>query len=399
MTSSRHNPETWHPETRAVHVAAPELAGSTPLSVPIYQTSTYAFADPDVMADAMTRPDGSFNYSRLGNPTVRALENAIADLEGGVAAIATSAGMGAINAVLLSLARSGDHVIAQRCLYGGSHAALRHLAEHFGVQVTLVTGDDADEVRSALRPESKLLYLETVANPMTQVADVPALSAVAKSAGLLTVVDNTFASPILCRPIEHGADVVVHSSTKYIAGHSDVLGGVAVFADRDVHRRVWKYASELGVTADPFAAWLTIRGLATLPLRMAKQCENAEALASRLAAHQAVSAVHWPGLVSHPGHELASKMLSGFGGLLAFDLRGGRDAGREFVGRLRLATLAASLGGVETLVLHPASTSHRQLDAAGLQAAGIGDGTIRVAVGIEHADDLWADFVQALPAA
>jgi cystathionine beta-lyase/cystathionine gamma-synthase len=395
MTSAP-NPATLHADTRAVHVRAPELDGSQPVSVPIYQTTTFAFSDPDLMADGMTRPDGAYNYSRLGNPTVRALETAIADLEGGVGALATSAGLGAINAVLFALAGTGDHVIASHSLYGGTHATLRDLADRFGVAVTHVAGDDASEVRAALRPETRMLYLETIANPMTQVADLPTLAAVSREAGLITVVDNTFATPLLCRPIEYGVDVVVHSTTKYIAGHSDVTGGVAVFADDDLRRRVWKHAIEMGVSADPFASWLTIRGLATLPLRLRKQCDNAGILAERLSQHAAVEAVHWPGLASHPHHALANKILGCYGGLLAFDVKGGRDAGQAFVGRLRLAKLAASLGGTATLVLHAASTSHRQLDAAALAAAGIGAGTIRVAVGIEHAEDLWSDFNQAL---
>lgn len=389
-------PSPLHPDTRAVHVEPPAMPGSTPVGVPIYQTSTFALSNPDLMAEAMTRADGAFNYSRLGNPTVRALEAALADLEGGAAALVTSAGMGAINAVLLSLLRAGDHVIAQSCVYGGTFAMLRHLHERFGVEVTYVGGDDVEEVRRAMRPATRLLYLETIANPMTQVADLPVVIPVARDAGVTVVVDNTFASPVLCRPLEYGADIVVHSTTKYIGGHSDVTGGVAIFARADDHQAVWKQASELGVTADPIAAWLTIRGLATLSLRVRRQCENAEFLVHRLVEHRAVSAVHWPGLDSHPNHAVATKVLAGYGGVFSFDLTGGREAGRRFVTELRLARLAASLGGTVTLVLHPASTTHRQLGPDELRAAGIGEGTIRVAVGIEHADDLWADIAQAL---
>jgi cystathionine beta-lyase/cystathionine gamma-synthase len=385
-----------HPETRAAHVTAPSPVHGEPLSVPIFQTTTYAFDDPDVIAEAMTRPDTGYTYTRYSNPTVRALEMAVADLEGGVAALATSSGMGAINAVLIGLVRTGDHVVAQRCLYGGSYATLTHLQEDFGVEVTFVGGADVAEVREALRPNTRVLYLETIANPMTQVADIPVLAAAARLAGTVTVVDNTFASPVLCRPIEHGADIVIHSTTKYLGGHSDVTGGIAVFADEALYRSQWKRFIELGVTADPFAAWLTLRGLATLTLRMRQQCENAHYLTSRLADHPAVSAVHWPGMADHPSVELAERLLSDAGGVFSFDLAGGRDAGRDFVRRVRLAKLAASLGGTETLVLHPASTSHRQLSAAALTDAGIGEGTIRVAVGIEHPGDIWADFSQAL---
>ncbi len=385
-----------HPETRAVHVSVPMPVRGEPLSVPIFQTTTYAFDDPDLIAEAMTRPDAGYTYTRYGNPTVRALEAAVAELEGGTAALATSSGMGAINSILMGLVRTGDHVVAQRCLYGGSYATLNHLRDDFGVDVTFVGGADPAEIRAALRPRTRLLYLETIANPMTQVADIPALAALAKAGGVVTVVDNTFASPVLCRPIEHGADIVIHSTTKYLGGHSDVTGGIAVFADEALYRSLWTRFIEFGVTADPFAAWLTLRGLATLTLRVRQQCENAHYLTSRLADHPAVSAVHWPGLPDHPNVDLADRILSDAGGVFSFDLARGREAGREFVRRVRLAKLAASLGGTETLVLHPASTSHRMLSAVELKEAEIGAGTIRVAVGIEHPADVWSDFDQAL---
>ncbi|GII83823.1 methionine gamma-lyase [Sphaerisporangium siamense] len=385
-----------HPDTRAVHVPRPSLDGSTPIATPIYQTSGFAFDDPAVFADGMTRPDGAFVYGRLTNPTVRALEDAVAGLEGGVAAVAAGSGMGAVNCVLLGLLSPGDHVIAQRALYGGTASMIADLAHRFGVEVTYVGQDDPAAVRAAVRPRTRLLYLETIANPMTQVADLPAMCAAAREAGLVTVVDNTFASPVLCRPLEHGADVVVHSVTKYLSGHSDVLGGVAVFADQALHRKVWSFAIELGATLDPFAAWLTLRGIQTLHLRMARHCENTRVLATRLDEHPAVTAVHWPGLPSHPSHALAAKLLPDFGGVFSFDLAGGRAAGERFMAALGLALLAPSLGGVETLVLHPATTSHRAQTPEELARSGIGEGTVRVAVGIEHAEDLWADFTQAL---
>jgi methionine-gamma-lyase len=387
---------TQQPATIAVHVTAPDLPHSRSISVPIYQASNFAFDDPDALADALERPDGEFVYSRYANPTIRALETTVATLEGGAAAVATASGMGAINSVLLSLVQSGDHVIAQRCVYGGTFATLADLAARFGVEVTYVSGRDPAEVTAALRPNSKLLYLETIANPMTQVADIPAFTAVAKQAGLLTVVDNTFASPILCRPIEHGADVVLHSATKYLGGHSDVTGGILVFADAALFRKVWYHAMEIGASADPFAAWLTIRGIQTLPLRMREHSANAGQLADRLAGHPAISAVYWPGRADHPDHEVAKRLLDGSGGMVAFDLAGGREAGFTLGKRVRLVKLAASLGGVQSNLMHPASTSHRQLDAEQLRAAGIGEGTVRLSVGIEDVEDLWRDLDQAL---
>jgi methionine-gamma-lyase len=385
-----------HPETRAVHVGVPDVAGARPLAVPLYQTSGFAFDDPDLFTESLSRPDGPFGYTRHSNPTVRVLEDAIADLEGGCAGLATSSGMAAINTVLLGLLRPGDHIIAQRRVYGGTVSVFASLAERCGVEVSYVGGDDPAEVKAALRPSSKILYLETISNPTVSVSDLPAMITEGRAGGLLSVVDNTFASPLLCQPLHHGADIVIHSTTKYLAGHSDVTGGIAVFADAELHRRTWKYAVELGTTADPFAAWLTLRGLRTLPLRMQRHCDNAEYLAQRFASHAKIEKVYWPGLSSDPSHTVAKRLLRGYGGVLAIDLVGGRDAGRAFIIAIRLAALAPSLGGVETLVLHPASTSHRQLDAAALAAAGIGEGTVRVAVGLEHPADLWADFEQAL---
>jgi cystathionine beta-lyase/cystathionine gamma-synthase len=386
-----------HPETRTVHLPVTEPVGSKPLGVPIYQQHQFVFDSADDLAAAFDGPDQAFFYSRLGNPTVRALESAVADLEGGVGALAFASGMGAINAVLRTVVGSGDHVIAQRCLYGGTYATLHDLAERWGVEVTLVSGNDVAEVRDALRPNTKLLYLETIANPTTQVVDLPALIA-AVGEGVISVVDNTFASPLLCRPLEHGADIVVHSATKFLGGHGDILGGVAIFGSAELRRRTWDQAIEMGASADPFAAWLTLRGIQTLGLRLERQCSNGFFLAERLAEHPATTRVYYPGHPSHPGYEIAQRLLTGGagGGVLAFDIAGGREAGRTFTEAVRLAKLTPSLGNVQTLVLHPASTSHRQLDAEALAAADIGEGTVRVAVGIEHPDDLWADFEQAL---
>ncbi|RSS43549.1 aminotransferase class I/II-fold pyridoxal phosphate-dependent enzyme [Streptomyces sp. WAC07061] len=383
--------------TRAVHVAHElEVPASRPLSVPLVQSSAFAFDSADELARAMAGPDGDYVYSRRGNPTVRALERTLAGLEGGASAIAFASGMGAISGVLLALLRPGDQVIAQRCLYGGTYAALSDLKERYGVRVDHIGGDDAREFEALAGPRTRLLVLETIANPTGQVPDLPGLLAAARRLGVTSAVDNSLASPVLCRPIEHGADIVLHSTTKYLAGHSDVLGGAAVFADDALRREVWPRTVELGASADPFAVWLTLRGIATLPLRMREHCANAGVLAQRLAAHPAVAAVHWPWRGTHPSYAMARKVLSGGGGLLSFDLRGGREAGRAFVEGVRLARLALSLGGVETLVTHPASTSHRELDEGALARAGIGPGLVRMSVGIEDPEDLWQDVEQAL---
>jgi cystathionine beta-lyase/cystathionine gamma-synthase len=389
---------TLHPETRAIHPAVPDLGPSRPVSVPIYQTSTFAFADAAACAAALDDPAAGYAYSRYRNPTTNVLENALADLEGGSGAIATSSGMGAVNAVLLSQLRAGDHVIAQQCLYGGTFAVFADLAARYGIDVSYISGRDPAELAAVRTPRSRLLYLETIANPTAAVSDLPGLLAAARQAGLTSVVDNTFATPMLCRPIELGADIVLHSATKYLGGHDDVTLGIIVAADPERFAALWQHTTELGVVADPFAAWLTLRGLKTLALRMDRHCATAGFLARQLAAHPAVAAVHWPGLEEHPDHAVAARILSGFGGMLAFDLAGGRAAGLAFVEALRVAALAPSLGGAETLVLHPASTSHRQYDSGQLAAAGITEGSIRVSAGLEHPGDLWADFAQALAA-
>jgi methionine-gamma-lyase len=243
------------------------------------------------------------------------------------------------------------------------------------------------------------VYAETIANPTMTVADLPALADVAGSAGVPLVVDNTVASPYLCRPLELGADVVVHSATKYLGGHSDVVGGLALFADPALHQRAWRMVIELGSSADPFAAWLVLRGVKTLAVRMQRQVATAGQLAELLAGHEKVTCVYWPGLPGHPTHAVAGRVLDGYGALLSFDVAGGRAAGRRFIEATRLARLAPSLGGPETLVSHPASTTHRQLDAAALAAAGIGEGMVRVSVGLEDFADLAADFTDALEVA
>jgi methionine-gamma-lyase len=387
-----------HPDTRVVHVVAPvpTEVGSRPMAVPLYQTSSFAFDDPQTLADSMTRPDSAFVYTRYSNPTVRALEETVADLEHGAAAMATSSGMGAINVVLHGLLRTGDHVIAQRALYGGTYATLQDLAARYGIDVTYISGHDPAELTAAITDRTRLLYLETISNPTGHVSDLPALAPIASAAGLVTVVDNTFATPLFCRPLEHGADIVVHSATKYLGGHSDVTGGIAIFATEERYRELWHHAVEFGVTADPFAAWLTLRGIQTLPLRMRRHEENAAAVAQFLSTHPAVSAVRWTGLAEHPSHAVGERFLSGFGATFCFDLAGGFAAGVDFSKKIRLISLAPSLGGTGTVLMHPASTSHRQLDEDEQRAAGIGAGMIRIAVGIEHPGDLIADLDQAL---
>ncbi|MFI6579001.1 trans-sulfuration enzyme family protein [Nocardiopsis sp. NPDC050513] len=388
---------THHAETRTVHQPAPAVGGSTPLGVPIYQSHTFAFPDTEAMAASFEGAGPPFVYARYGNPTVAAMEDAVADLEGGAGAIASASGMGAITATLWALLGTGGHVVAQDRLYGGTQALLTTLRDRWGVEVTQVDADDVAAVGAALRPDTRVLLLETIANPSGTVADLPALADLARRNGTTAIVDNTFATPLLCRPIEHGADIVVHSATKYMGGHSDTIGGVTVFADAGTLERVRARTQEFGAVMEPFAAWLISRGLSTLGVRVRRHCANALTLAERLAGHPEVTRVHYAGLPDHPGHAVARRVLDGgFGGVLAFELAGGLKAGRAFAERVRLAALAPSLGDVRTLVMHPASTSHRMLDAEGLARAGISEGLIRLSAGIEDVEDLWADLERAL---
>ncbi|MCE7002686.1 aminotransferase class I/II-fold pyridoxal phosphate-dependent enzyme [Kibdelosporangium philippinense] len=378
-----------HPETRAARLAAP--APGQPVAVPLYQSSNFRFESPQQLAEAMTDPD-SFAYSGYANPTNRALEQAMADLEGGEKSLVTASGSSAIAVSLQTILQHGDHIIAQKALYGGTVAIFNQLVEKWGIEVTYIDGVDANEVRQALRPKTKLLYLETIANPIGHVPDIPALAAEAKQNGLLTAVDSTFATPLLCRPIEYGADIVIHSATKYLGGHHDVVGGVAVFAGNALYRQAQQQAVKLGVVADPFAAWLIIRGLKTLPLRIARACESAARLAERMAAHPAVSVVHYPGLPTHSSHARATKLLSAYGATIAVEVH----KAQRFMSNLELIMNAPSLGGTDSTAMHPATTSHRHLNADELRTAGVSQDMVRIAVGVEHPDDLWADIEQAL---
>ncbi len=385
--------------TRAIHGVKLPAPTERPLSPPIWQTSTFVFEDAERFAHALEQPREGYVYTRYENPTTAALEALVADLEGAAEATATASGMGAIASVLLGLASAGDHLLLQRDLYGGTFSLATVVASRLGIETSFVDAADPIAVKAALRPTTRAVYVETIANPTMTVADLPAVAEVAREAGVPLVVDNTVASPYLCRPIEHGASVVVHSATKYLGGHSDVVGGVAVFSDPGLHRRAWKTMLDIGASADPFAAWLLLRGIRTLPLRMERHSANAGKVAEMLHDHPKVERVYWPGLIDHPTHDVAKRVLDGFGGMLSFDVRGGRQAGRRFIEATRVARLAASLGGVETLVSHPASTTHHQLDAEALATAGIGEGMVRMSVGLEDAADLLEDLTAALEVA
>jgi len=383
------------PGTTAVHGrrAAPRGA----LAVPIVQTSTFAFGSAAEMRRYLDGDEELFLYTRYANPTVRELEESLAAVEGAEAALALSSGMAAMTTAVTSLVRAGDEVLASRALYGGTVHLVTELLPRFGVAGRLVAAADLARIDRVAGGRSRVLIVESPTNPTLEVVDIGAVCASAHARGLAVVVDNTFATPLLQRPLALGADLVMHSLTKGLAGHSDVVGG-ALAGPRERIGAARATMKVLGGCLDPHAAFLALRGLKTLHLRVPRQCENALALARRLEGHPAVRRVLYPGLPSHPGHDVARRQMSGFGGMVTLVLEGGLAAAERFYDRLRLVARAASLGGVESLASLPLHTSHYGLSGDELREAGIDPGMVRLSLGVEDADDLIADVEQALTA-
>ncbi|MGZ4207565.1 MAG: trans-sulfuration enzyme family protein [Actinomycetota bacterium] len=383
--------------TRAVGAWMPEEeVRQQPASPPLYQASTFIFDDVDDFASvAKTKISGGYLYSRWGNPTVDALARVVASLEGAEATACFGSGMGVIAGTLFSLVSNGDHIVAAAQLYGGTHSLFGTALARAGVAVTTADVGDHAAVEAAFTDRTKVLYCETIGNPTMNVADLDALAAIARTHGVAFVVDATFTPPSLLRPLEHGADLVCHSATKYLGGHGDVTGGV-VSGDAERIAAIRRLSIDTGGGMAPFDAWLIARGVQTLVVRVDRICQNAMALARALEDHPAVRRVLYPGLESHPDHALARKLLGErFGGMLTFDAGDGA-AGRRFLERVHVAGRAASLGGTKTLVVHPASVTHTQLTPEQRARIGLTEGMVRVSVGIEDLDDLIDDFEQAL---
>ncbi len=388
-----------HLATRIIHAGQHPDPVTGAVSTPIYQSSTFAFRNADEGAARFLGTDPGYKYTRLGNPTVAALEECVATLEGGCGALGAATGMAAINAVYMSFLGQGAHVVGTDSVYGPSRLVLENEYSRFGVASTWVDSSKAERVAAAICPETRMVYIESPANPTMKLSDLRACAEIAHSAGALFVVDNTFASPVLQRPLEMGADIVVHSLTKFLNGHTDVVGGVIVAKRREHLDRLKKVHYATGGTMDPHQAWLILRGIKTLGLRMEKAQANALEAARFLEAHPAVAWVLHPGLASHPQHELAKRQMDGPGAVFSFGVKGGLEAGKALINSLKLATLAVSLGGVETLVEHPASMTHTSMPRAEREAAGITDDLVRLAVGCEDVRDLIADLTQALEVA
>jgi cystathionine beta-lyase/cystathionine gamma-synthase len=373
--------------TAAIHAGQGPDPATGATIVPIYQTSTFT-------QHAVGVHDG-FEYSRSGNPTRGALETCLAALDGGTHALAYASGLAAETGVL-SLLVPGDHVVAGGDLYGGTVRLLSQVYAPLGIDTTFVDGAEPSDYRVALRPSTRLVWLETPSNPLLYVTDIAAIARVAHDAGALLAVDNTFATPALQRPLDLGADIAIYSTTKYIGGHSDVVGGSVVVSDATLAERLHFHQNATGSIAGPFDAWLTLRGVKTLQVRMQRHCANAHVVATHLERAEGVERVYFPGLPDHPGHDLAARQMTGFGGMVSVRLEGGPQAAHKFLGALRVFSLAESLGGVESLACYPAMMTHASIPEAERERRGIGGGLVRLSVGIEDAADLLEDLDGAL---
>ncbi|MGN9764533.1 cystathionine gamma-synthase [Micromonospora sp. SD12] len=374
-------------DTLAIHAGQDPEARTGAVIPPIYQTSTYA-------QDAVGAPRLGYEYSRSGNPTRDALQECLAALEGGPVGLAFASGLAAEDTLLRTVCKPGDHVVIPDDAYGGTYRLFARVAERWGLDYTPAKVSDPDAIRAAVEPgRTRIVWVETPTNPLLGIADIAALAGVAHDAGALLVVDNTFASPYLQQPIAHGADVVVHSTTKYIGGHSDVVGGALVAADAGLGEELRYHQNAMGAINGPFDAWLTLRGIKTLGVRMDRHCDNAERIAAYLDGHAKVGQVIYPGLPAHPGHEVAAKQMHRFGGMISFRAAGGEEHAVEICNRTKLFILAESLGGVESLIEHPGRMTHASAAGSPLEVPG---DLVRLSVGIETVDDLLADLEQAL---
>lgn len=363
---------------------------------PIYQTSTFAFRDCQHGADLFAGKEKGFIYTRIGNPTIDALENKLAELEGGYRGIALSSGMAAVTTVYTAFLSQGDHIVSTDAVYGPSRVVMETIFSKFGIESTYIDTTKIENIEKAIKPNTKVLYLETPANPTIDITDLKAATDIAHKHNLIVVVDNTFSSPYLQRPIEFGVDVVLHSLTKFINGHADIVGGALIAKEKDIYDKLRKTMVMMGGNMDPHQAYMVIRGVKTLSLRMERSQQSAMKIAEFLENHPKVEWVKFPGLKSHPQHELAKKQMSGFGAMISFGLKGGYQAGVNLMNNVSLALLAVSLGGVETLIQHPASMTHASMPKTQREAAGISDGLVRYSVGIEDLEDLIADLKFAL---
>ena len=383
--------------TTAIHAGTLKNLYGT-LAMPIYQTSTFIFDSAEQGGRRFALEEAGYIYTRLGNPTTTVLENKIAALEEGEAAVATSSGMGAISSTLWTVLKAGDHVVTDKTLYGCTFALMCHGLTRFGIEVTFVDTSNLDEVKNAMKENTRVVYLETPANPNLKIVDLEALSKLAHTnPNTLVIVDNTFATPYMQKPLKLGADIVVHSVTKYINGHGDVIAGL-VITNKELADQIRFVGLKdmTGAVLGPQDAYYIIRGMKTFEIRMERHCKNAKKVVEFLNKHPKIERVYYPGLETHPGHEIAKKQMKDFGAMISFELKGGFEAGKTLLNNLKLCSLAVSLGDTETLIQHPASMTHSPYTKEEREAAGITDGLVRLSVGLENVEDIIADLAQGL---
>jgi methionine-gamma-lyase len=393
-TMSKETPDLEGLQSKSVYASKP-LNHTSAISPPIWQTTTFSAETAEDFAEIAVATRPAEFYTRYGNPNHAMVEATLAALEGGESALVFGSGMGAIFAAMGCLLETGDHVVSQRNHYAGATTLMKEFLPRWGIEVTYVDQTNNSEFADAVRPNTKLIYVETPVNPLMQLTDLRFIVELAKDRGVTTICDNTFATPVNQRPLELGVDAVIHSATKYIGGHHDVTAG-ALVGSKDFVERVWRFALVAGAALSPFDGWLLLRGLRTLGLRVERHNRNGMALAKFLERHPKVAKVYYPGLESHPQHELAKSQMSGFTGMLSVELRGGYAAADKLISSLKLATRAASLGGFETLVVHPASMWSLQLSRELRESTGINEGLVRISVGLEDEVDMLRDFEQAL---
>ncbi|MBK7981135.1 MAG: PLP-dependent transferase [Ignavibacteriae bacterium] len=382
-------------ETKCVHAGIKEYEHG-PVIPPIYQTSTFKFESADHGGSLFAGEQKGYIYTRMLNPTIEAMEDAIAELEGGYKALGCASGMAAVNTVFSALLKSGDHVICSKSVYGPTSTLLATVFSKFNVESTFVNTSNIQNIEKSIKPNTRLIYIETPGNPTLEVTDLKAVSELAHKINALVVVDNTFMSPVLQQPFMFDVDIVLHSMTKFLNGHADVVAGVIIVKDEETYKHFRKTLNQLGGVIDPFNSFLVHRGLKTLSIRMQKHSENAIKIAEFLEAHPKVEWVRFPGLKSFPNYEVAQKQHKAPGGMISFELKGGVIAGKKLMNSVKLCQLAVSLGGVETLIQHPASMTHLTMGKEARESAGITDGLVRLSVGIENVDDIIADISNAL---
>ena len=382
--------------TRVTHAGENPDTVHGSVGIPIYQTSTFKFKDVDHGARLFRGDEKGYIYTRVGNPTTNTFEEAITLLEHGFGGIATATGMAAVSSVYMTYLGAGAHMVGTDSVYGSSRMVVENDFSRFGVESSFINTSDLDLIRKSMKPNTKLIYLETPANPTIKLTDIAACAKIAHEHGAILVVDNTFMSPMLQNPLDHGADIVLHSITKYINGHTDVVGGVIVAKTEENFNRLKSVINSTGGTMDPHQSWLVLRGMRTLSLRVQRSEENARILADYLEAHPKIEWVRYPGLKSHPQHDLALRQMKGFGSMISFEVKGGLENGKILLNNMKIPQLAVSLGGFESLIQHPASMTHVNIPEDERIDAGITDGLVRIAVGTEDVEDLQADLEQAL---